>query len=62
MTLRNIFGLVARLVISFAAGWISSRYMPGAWYASLAKPAWTPPGAVFAPVWTVLYLLMGLAA
>lgn len=36
--------------------------MPGEWYASLAKPAWTPPSAVFAPVWTVLYVLMGIAA
>jgi tryptophan-rich sensory protein len=36
--------------------------MPGAWYASLAKPAWTPPDVVFAPVWTVLYILMGVAA
>jgi tryptophan-rich sensory protein len=36
--------------------------MPGAWYDSLVKPAWTPPGVVFGPVWTVLYILMGAAA
>jgi benzodiazapine receptor len=36
--------------------------MPGEWYASLVKPAWTPPNAVFGPVWTVLYVLIGVAA
>jgi tryptophan-rich sensory protein len=32
------------------------------WYADLIKPAFTPPNAVFGPVWTVLYLLMAVAA
>ena len=31
------------------------------WYASLAKPGFTPPGAVFGPAWTLLYTLMALA-
>jgi tryptophan-rich sensory protein len=53
---------VGWLALSFAAGGIGSRYMPGEWYASLAKPTWTPPNWIFAPAWTVLYLLMGVAA
>ena len=34
----------------------------GLWYATLAKPAWTPPGRWFEPVWVVLYVLMGTSA
>jgi tryptophan-rich sensory protein len=35
---------------------------PGqSWYASLNKPAWTPPAAWYGPVWTLLYVLMGTA-
>lgn len=34
----------------------------GTWYASLAKPWFTPPSWVFGPAWTLLYVLMGIAA
>lgn len=59
---RSILGLVGWLVVVFAAAGVGSRFLPGAWYASLVKPSWTPPNAVFAPVWTVLYAAMGVAA
>jgi translocator protein len=32
------------------------------WYPTLAKPSWTPPSALFGPVWTFLYVAMAVAA
>jgi len=55
-------GLPAWLLLPFAAAAVGTRFMPGAWYASLAKPAWNPPNWIFGPVWTLLYILMGVAA
>lgn len=45
-----------------SAGFIGSRFPTGEWYAGLEKPPWNPPGWVFGPVWTLLYILMGIAA
>lgn len=61
-TRTSAIGLVLWVLASFAAAWIGSQFMPGDWYASLAKPSWNPPSGVFGPVWTILYLLMGVAA
>jgi benzodiazapine receptor len=61
--MRGTFvSLIVWILVSLGAGLIGSRFLPGEWYASLAKPTWTPPSYVFAPVWTVLYVSMGVAA
>lgn len=65
MNSRDILKLVVAVVISELAGVIGSLFTVSAivsWYAGLAKPALNPPSWVFTPVWTVLYLLMGIAA
>lgn len=50
------------LLLPFAAALPGVLFTPGAWYAGLQKPPGTPPDAVFPVVWTLLYLMMGIAA
>jgi translocator protein len=56
--------LVVSLAVPLLAGFGSSVFTVNSistWYASLNKPWFSPPNVVFAPVWTILYILMGLA-
>lgn len=61
----QVWILVAFLLVCLAAGLLGSLatapQIP-TWYATLAKPSWNPPNWIFAPVWTTLYVLMGIAA
>ena len=43
------------------SGLMTASEIPG-WYAQLQKPTWNPPNWVFGPVWTSLYLMMGIGA
>lgn len=61
---RQILGLMGWLGVCFAAaavGGFASANAAG-FYQQLARPEWAPPPWLFAPAWTVLYLLMGVAA
>ena len=65
MKISDIWKLVIAVVVSEAAGFIGALFTTPSittWYATLAHPAFSPPNWVFAPVWTLLYLLMGIAA
>lgn len=60
--MRRWPSLLVFLLLAFTAGFIGSRFLPGDWYAQLVKPPFNPPNGVFAPVWSVLYVLMAVAA
>ena len=63
----NWLALFLFVGVALGVGGCGAVFSPGvstisaAWYAALAKPAWTPPLSWFGPVWTVLYLLIGIA-
>lgn len=59
-----ILALIFWLLLTFAAGAVGAVFSAesGAFYAQLDQPAWAPPAWLFGPVWTVLYVLMGIAA
>jgi len=60
-TMIGLIGWVLVVFVAAALGALASRHARD-FYAGLAKPSWAPPGWLFGPVWTGLYLLMGVAA
>jgi translocator protein len=57
--------IAALVTICLIVGYLSSivtQYSITTWYATLEKPVFNPPNWVFAPVWTLLYIFMGIAA
>lgn len=61
---RRFVRLVLAVLVCELAGLVGSVFTApaiGSWYAGLEKPLFNPPNWVFAPVWTLLFLLMGVA-
>lgn len=61
---RDIAGLLVFLVICFGvsvAGGAATASSVGTWYQALQKPPFNPPDWLFAPVWTVLFVMMAVA-
>ncbi len=60
----NILKLIVSLALTLGAGFIGSfatRQSVSTWYATINKPPISPPNWLFGPVWTVLFILMGIA-
>jgi tryptophan-rich sensory protein len=58
--LRIAVVLMTCLVVGFLSGMMTKESIT-IWYPTLLKPVFNPPNWVFAPVWTVLYIMMGIA-
>jgi translocator protein len=62
--MKPIFKLLISISIPLAvgalSGYLTSSSING-WYATLNKPSFNPPNYLFGPVWTILYIMMGIA-
>ena len=62
--MKKIWKLIISILIPFLASAIGGFFTASSvstWYVDLVKPSFNPPSWVFGPVWTILYLLMGIA-
>ncbi len=57
---KLVIAITTPLLIGFTSGFFTITGA-GTWYEKLEKPSWNPPGWLFAPVWTSLYIIMGIA-
>ena len=58
--MKLIICIAIPLIIGGISGFFTAESIP-TWYATLQKPSFNPPNWIFGPVWTMLYVLMGIS-
>ncbi len=64
MKSKSIIKLFSAVLICLGAGFVGSFFTTpeiATWYQTINKPTWNPPSWLFGPVWTTLFILMGIA-
>lgn len=62
--MKSVYKLILSVALPLFIGWAGSYFTRSSvktWFADLHKPSFNPPSWIFAPVWTTLYVLMGIA-
>ncbi len=58
--LKLILSITVCLAVGGISGFVTANEIPG-WYVNISKPSFNPPNWIFGPVWTALYIMMGIA-
>jgi translocator protein len=62
--MKKTYKLIISLLLPFTVGLVGGLLTSSSvstWYLTLAKPSFNPPNWLFGPVWTILYILMGVS-